>query len=184
LPEYQELYSDALLELQNCAKRVILSQRLANSPGARYNTLLSSSLSEICNDVSLLLRQMLRLQRRGWPDVVAWKNENALSDAATDTVRFARALFKAANQEAETQLLKTIQQGAESILECITDTGDNRPEYTISLGEACDAFLNLAVNIETLLWNLLLDKEDALRAIGQEEVLSSLMSKVTLTSHT
>ncbi|KIL93648.1 hypothetical protein FAVG1_02208 [Fusarium avenaceum] len=167
LSEYQELYSDALLELQNCAKRVISSQ---------------SGLSEICNDVSLLLRQMLRLQRRGWPDVVAWKNENALSDAATVTVRFASALFKAANREEETLLLDIIERGVESILTCITDAGDNRPEYTISLRKACDAFLGLAVNVEILLWDLLLDKEDALRAMGQEEVLSSLMSKVTLTS--
>ncbi|KAH6954134.1 hypothetical protein DER45DRAFT_569915 [Fusarium avenaceum] len=182
LPEYQELYSDALLELQNCAKRVISSQRLVSSPGMRYDTLLSSGLSEICNDVSLLLRQMLRLQRRGWPDVVAWKNENALSDAATVTVRFASALFKAANREEETLLLDIIERGVESILTCITDAGDNRPEYTISLRKACDAFLGLAVNVEILLWDLLLDKEDALRAMGQEEVLSSLMSKVTLTS--
>jgi hypothetical protein len=50
------------------------------------------------------------------------------------------------------------------------------------LSKACDAFLGLAVNVEILLWNLLLDKEEALRAMGQEEVLSSLMSKVTLTS--
>lgn len=148
----------------------------------RYDTLLSSGLSEICNDVSLLLRQMLRLQRRGWPDVVAWKNENALSDAATVTVRFASALFKAANREEETLLLDIIERGVESILTCITDAGDNRPEYTISLRKACDAFLGLAVNVEILLWDLLLDKEDALRAMGQEEVLSSLMSKVTLTS--
>ncbi|KAK2471339.1 hypothetical protein H9L39_17570 [Fusarium oxysporum f. sp. albedinis] len=182
LSEYQELYSDALLDLQNCAKRVISSQRLASSPGTRYNTLLSSGLSEICNDVSLLLRQMLRLQRRGWPDVVAWKNENALRDAATDTVRFAADLFKAAKQDVETQLLKIIQQGVGSILKCVTGTGGNRPEYTLSLSKACDAFLGLAVNVEILLWNLLLDKEDALRAMGQEEVLSSLMSKVTLTS--
>jgi len=98
---------------------------------------------------------MLRLQRRGWPDVVAWKNENALRDAATDTVRFTADLSKAAKPEVETQLLKIIQQGAKSILECVTDTGRNRPEYTLSLSEACDAFLDLAVNIEILLWNLL-----------------------------
>ncbi|KAH7009487.1 hypothetical protein EDB80DRAFT_838181 [Ilyonectria destructans] len=182
LPEYQELYSDALLDLQNCAKRVISNQRLAESPGTRYNTLLSSGLSEICNYVSLILRQMLRLQRRGWPDAVAWKNKNALSDAATDTVRFAADLFKAAKQDVEMQLSKIIQQVVGSILKCVTSTGGNRPRDTLSLNKACDAFLDLAVNIETLLWNLLLDKEDALRAIGQEEVLSSLMSKVTLTS--
>ncbi|KAH7188064.1 uncharacterized protein B0J16DRAFT_396219 [Fusarium flagelliforme] len=182
LPEYQELYSDALLDLQNRAKRVILSQRLATSPGTRYDTLLSCGLSEICNDVSLLLRQMLRLECRDWPDSVAWKNENALRDAATDTDRFAADLSKAAKQEGETQLLKIIQHGVESIRECVTGTGGNRPVYTLSLSKACDAFLGLAVDIEILLWNLLLDKEDALRAMGQEEVLSSLMSKVTLTS--
>jgi hypothetical protein len=125
---------------------------------------------------------MLRLQRRGWPDDVAWKNENALRDAATDTVRCAADLSKAAKQEVETQLLNIIQQGVGSILKCVTGTGGNRPEYTLSLSKACDAFLGLAVNVEILLGNLLLDKENALRAMGQEEVLSSLMSKVTLTS--
>ncbi|KAF4944066.1 hypothetical protein FGADI_12948 [Fusarium gaditjirri] len=167
LSEYQELYSDSLLHLQNCAKRAISDQ---------------SGLSEICNDISLLLRQMLRLQRRGWPNTIAWKNENALRDAATDTVRFAADLSKATKKDVETQLLKIIQQGVGSILKCVTGTGGNRPEYTLSLSKACDAFRDLAVNIEILLWNLLLDKEDALRAMGQEEVLSTLMSKVTLTS--
>ncbi|KAH7259800.1 hypothetical protein MRS44_008454 [Fusarium solani] len=182
LPEYQELYSDALLKLCNCAKRVISSQRSGSSPGMRYNTLLSSGLSEICNDVSLILRQMLRLQRRGWPDVVSWKNEKALRDAATDTNHFAVDLLKATKNEVEAQLLKTVQQGAWSILKCVTNAGGNGLEYTLNLNRACDAFLDLAVNTETLLWNLLLDEEDAIRAMGQEEVLSSLMSRMTLTS--
>ena len=76
----------------------------------------------------------------------------------------------------------TVQQGAWSILKCVTNAGGNGLEYTLNLNRACDAFLDLAVNIETLLWNLLLDEEDAIRAMGQEEVLSSLMSRMTLTS--
>lgn len=125
---------------------------------------------------------MLRLQRRGWPDIVSWKNEKALRDAATDTNHFTVDLLKATKYEVEAQLLKTVQQGAWSILKCVTSAGGNGLEYTLNLNRACDAFLDLAVNIETLLWNLLLDEEDAIRAMGQEEVLSSLMSRMTLTS--
>ena len=49
-----------------------------------------------------------------------------------------------------------------------------------SLSGAGDAFLELATNIETLLSDLLLRKEEALNALGQEDVLSNMMGKMNL----
>lgn len=142
--------------------------------------MLSGGLSEICNDVTLILSQMSRLQHRGWPDSVAWKNEAALKKAASDTVQFSESLLKAVKQDNGTELAKTIRRGAKSILEHVTGGSAKQPEYEIDLSGAGDAFLTLATEIETLLWDLLLKKEKALNALGQEEVLSSMMGQMNL----
>jgi hypothetical protein len=97
---------------------------------------------------------------------------------ATDTLQFAENLRKAAKQGSD--LAKIIRRGARSILEHVTVESDNRPEYEIDLSGAGEAFLELATNIETLLSDLLLEKKKKLNALGQEEVLSSLMGKVSL----
>jgi len=179
LPDYQELYSDALFDLQVRANTLFSDARLAKkSPVALYEVLLSSGLSEICNDTTLILHQMSRLRYRGWPDSVAWKNNAALMKTATDTLQFAENLRKAAKQGSD--LAKIIRRGARSILEHVTVESDNRPEYEIDLSGAGEAFLELATNIETLLSDLLLEKKKKLNALGQEEVLSSLMGKVSL----
>ncbi|KAF2677932.1 hypothetical protein K458DRAFT_446679 [Lentithecium fluviatile CBS 122367] len=181
LPYYKELYSEALLDLQNYANPLISDPRLAKrSPGALYETLLSSSLSGICNDTTLILHQMSRLQHRGWPDSVTRKNEAILKEAATDTLQFTENLLRAVKQGNDTRLAKIIRRGAKSILQRVTVRSGKLSEYELDLSGAGDAFLELAMNIETLLSDLLLGKEEALSALGQEEVLSSMMGKMNL----
>ena len=123
---------------------------------------------------------MSRLQHRGWPDFVAWRNEAALKQAAIDTLQLAENLLKAAKQGNDTQLAKIIRQGARSSLKRVTVGSGNRPEYELDLSGAGDAFLELATNIETLLSDLLLGKEVTLNALGQEEALWSMMGKMNL----
>ncbi|KAI5457527.1 hypothetical protein BGZ63DRAFT_417208 [Mariannaea sp. PMI_226] len=178
LPEYQELYSDKLLDLGKSTCSLISGTRSTKkSPTATYDFLLSSGLSEICNDATLILRQMARLQRKGWPESVAWKNEAALNEAATETLQLSENLVKAAKQGRGTQLASVIQQGAKCIL---TNVNGKKPDYQLDLDGACDAFLELAADIETLLFDLLVEKEEALNALGQEEILSAMLGEMKL----
>ncbi|KAF7549120.1 hypothetical protein G7Z17_g6607 [Cylindrodendrum hubeiense] len=181
LPDYQELYSDALLDLQNCVTPLISDQRLANkSPRALYKILLSSGLSKVCNDSSLILRQMSRLQHRDWPDFAVKRNEAALKEAAVCTLDFAENLVKAAKHGNDMQLARIIKKRTSSLLKHITVEGGRQPRHELDLSGASDEFLKLATNIETLLLDLLLEKEEALNSLGQEEVLSNLMGKMNL----
>ena len=142
--------------------------------------MLSSGLSEICNNATLILSQMSRLQHRGWPDSVAWKNEAALKEAASDTIQFVETLFKAAKKGNDTELAKIVRKGAGSILDHVAGGSEKQPGYELDLSGAGDGFLELATEIETLLLDLLLKKEEALNALGQEEVLSGMMGQMNL----
>jgi hypothetical protein len=124
---------------------------------------------------------MSRVLHRGWPESVAWKNDAALEEAGTDTLQCAKNLRRAGKLGNNTQLTKIIRQGAMSILKCVTVASDKWPKHELDLSGAGDAFLDLAMNIETLLSNLLSEKEEALNALGQEEMLSRMMAKVNLT---
>jgi hypothetical protein len=170
-----------LLDLHNTAYSLISEPKLAKKlPTALYEILLSSGLSEICNDATLILRQMSRLQHIGWPGSVAWRNDAALNKAATDTIQFAQNTLKAAKPSNNTQIVKIVLQGANSIRECVAVKNGERPEYELDLRGACDAFLNLATNIEMLLSDLLQQKETVLNALGQEDELSSMLGKMNL----
>lgn len=140
----------------------------------------SGGLGEICNDATLILRQMSRLQDRNWPDSVAWKNKAALKEATSDTVQFAETMLKATTQGNDTELTKIIRRGATSILEHVTDGSAKQPGYELDLSGAGDAFVELATKIEALLLDLLLTKEEALNALGQEEALSRMMGQMSL----
>ncbi|KAK1972510.1 hypothetical protein LY78DRAFT_650505 [Colletotrichum sublineola] len=175
IPEYQELYSEILLDINICISRLVSTKQ-------GYEVLLDSDLSEKCNDASLLLRQMLRLQERGWPDSVAWKNEAALEKAAADTYRFTvdtyqfvkKPTTKAPKPPNETPLAGTLRKNLDLIFQHVTEL-QPRKEYDLDLHGAANRFLELAVDIETLLLNLLLEKEAALDA------LSGMLSGMTLT---
>ncbi|GKT43463.1 uncharacterized protein ColSpa_03644 [Colletotrichum spaethianum] len=169
--EYQQLYSEALIDIRNCVSHLI-------STNQRYETLLDSGLSEKCNNASLILRQMLRLKERGWPESVAWKNEAALKEAAQDTYRFAidtyrlvKAPTKSAKPLSDPPLAKALRQNLDHIVDCVTVV-QPRKECDLDVGGAATALLELAVDIETLLLDLLDRREIAL--------LSGLLSKVSL----
>ncbi|KAK1984905.1 hypothetical protein LZ30DRAFT_710210 [Colletotrichum cereale] len=181
IPEYQELYSEKLDDIGMCVSRLVSTKQ-------GYGVLVDSDLSEKCNDASLILRQMHRLQKRGWPESVAWKNEAALKQAAADTYRFTidtyqfvkRPETKASRPLNETPLAKTLRQNLELIFQRVTVVRRDK-DYDLNLGGAANDFLELAVNIETLLLNLLSEKEGALDAQGQEDVLSGMLSGMTIT---
>ncbi|RYC78475.1 hypothetical protein BFJ63_vAg18651 [Fusarium oxysporum f. sp. narcissi] len=181
LPDYQVLYSDALLNLlQASAEPMLFDSRLVEkSPGVFYETLLSSCLSAKCNDASLILRQMSRLQRRGWPDSVAWKNEAAIRDAAVSTLQFAENVLRIPEKSNDAQLVKAIRHCARSCQEhVVTGRSGRRPEYELDLRGTRDEFLKLATKIEALLLDFLLRNEK--KALRQEDLLSSMMGKMNL----
>lgn len=183
LPYYQELYSDRLLSIHGCVTSLILETISGTkSATALYKPLLSSGLSEICNDATLILRQMFRLQHKGWPDSVAWKNKAALEEAASDTFRFAKDLLKATGPGKHTPFAEIVQEGASFLLGSVMSRRGRRLEYELDFNKACDAFLKMATNVETLLMGLLLEEEKALYALGQEDLLSSKMERMALAS--
>ncbi|KAF7175064.1 hypothetical protein CNMCM7691_006468 [Aspergillus felis] len=186
LPCYQELYSEKLYKMHDCVQALISESTLAMTSSTElYKALLTSGLSEICNDATLILRQMSRLQHEGWPDSVGWKNKATLKEAASDTVGFAEELLQATESSKATQFAKIIQEGASYVLRSIvTSVGGRRPQYELDLEQASAAFLRIAMNIETLLMDLLLEEEKALHALGQEDMLSSQMERMTFSSAT
>ncbi|GIK06658.1 hypothetical protein Aspvir_002308 [Aspergillus viridinutans] len=124
---------------------------------------------------------MSRLQHEGWPDSVGWKNKAALKKAASDTVGLTKEPLKATEPDKGTQFAKIIKEGASYLLRSVvTSGGEGRRQYELDLEQACAAFLKIAMNIRTLLMDLLLEEEKALYALGQEEMLSSEMERMTL----
>ncbi|GKT82462.1 hypothetical protein Ct61P_00312 [Colletotrichum tofieldiae] len=177
--EYLELYSQKLVDIKNCVSRLISTNQC-------YELLLDSDLSEKCNDASLILRQIHRLKERGWPKFVAEQNEAALREAAAttyrfviDTYHFVKRPTKAAELPNDKPLVKTLRQNLDLIFKRITVVQPRR-EYDLDVGGAAAAFLELAVDIETLLLNLMLEKEAALYAQGEEDLLSGMLRGMTL----
>jgi hypothetical protein len=178
LPDYQKLYSEKLSSIHERVESLISKPISAiQSPTALYKHLLSSGLSEICNDASLILREMFRLKLKAWPDFAVSKNERALKKAASDTVRVAKDLLKAAEPGKDTQFGRIIQEGARFLLKSVTIGCGRRLEYELDFDKAWDAFLKIATDIETLLMDLLLEEEKALY-----EILPSEMGMLTLAS--
>ncbi|OBR16274.1 hypothetical protein CH63R_01454 [Colletotrichum higginsianum IMI 349063] len=179
-PEYQKLYSEALLEIKRLAHPLISSEET-------YETLLASGLGEKCNDASLALRQMLRLKNIGWEgSSMTWKNEEALKTATADTYRFAvetKRFLPKPTQAAQdfddvNPLEEIFRKNLDRISECITAV---RPRvYALDLGGAANAFLQLAVDIETMLLELLEQQEEDLIIEGLLQALTSKIDKMSL----
>ncbi|KAK2590904.1 hypothetical protein QQS21_011402 [Conoideocrella luteorostrata] len=161
--DYQELYSDKLLEIRKQVTALLHSS--ASEPSLQagiYDELLDSRLSEKCSDASLILREMARLQHKGWSDKIAWKNEAALKEASADTKSLVEEILRALKGSRATQLAKVISQCATSISGKVKDKrGTKGIYYALDLDGACVDFLSLAKRIETLLLRLLEEKEAA-----------------------
>ncbi|KAK2049564.1 hypothetical protein LZ31DRAFT_513884 [Colletotrichum somersetense] len=184
LPEYAELYSKTLDDISESVGNFI-------STTQGYVDLRDSAISEKCNDANLILRQMLRLKERGWLESEVWKerkNKAALEQAAADTSQFTIGTYNFVKRPAtkaatpppqETPLATTLRQSLDSISECVT-VGQPRKKIELDLHGAANGFLQLAVNIETLLLDLLCKKEAALQPQGQEDLLSEQLGGLTL----
>ncbi|KAK2059144.1 hypothetical protein LY76DRAFT_592570 [Colletotrichum caudatum] len=184
LPEYAELYSKILDDINES-----VGNFMSTTQG--YVDLRDSALSEKCNDANLILRQMLRLKERGRLESEAWKerkNKAALEQAAADTSRFTTGAFNFVKRPAtkaatappqETPLATTLRRNLGPISECVTG-GQPRKKLELELHGAANGFLQLAVDIETLLLDLLCKREAAPDAQGQEDLLSEQLSGLTL----
>ncbi|KAK2025649.1 hypothetical protein LX32DRAFT_623988 [Colletotrichum zoysiae] len=184
--EYVELYSRTLDDISKSVGDFI-------STTQGYVDLRNSALSEKCNNANLILRQILRLKELVWQKSEAWKerkNKAALEQAAADTLHFTirtndfvkRPATKASTPPPqETPLAATLRQRLDSISKCVT-MGQPRKKFELDLHGAANGFLQLAVDIETLLLDLLCKKEAALHPQGQEDLLSEQLSGLTLRS--
>jgi hypothetical protein len=125
---------------------------------------------------------MSRLQSKGRPNYIASRDNAALKRAASDTLRLTDDLLKATDRSKSAHFADIIQKGGSFLLESLSRWSDRRLEYKLDFNKASDAFLNIATNTETLLMDLLLEEEKDLHALGQEEILSSEMGRMTLAS--
>lgn len=134
-------------------------------------------MSEICNDASLILRQIDSRSEQYRSDSAAW----ILQKSANDTYKVMRSLLRAAKQANSWRLPSIIRQGAKSIFDCITESEPGSGAVRkLGLGAASNAFLKLAMNIEELLSDLSSEEKEVFGPSEQEEVLSSRMSNMTL----
>jgi len=117
---------------------------------------------------------MIDISKQGWPKSVARMNERALKTGANDTYEVMQRLLRAAEHTNGQRLSRVIQQGAHSILMSSTVN-------KLNLELARNAFLGLATNIEALLSDLWLEKNETYIS-EQEESLSSRMGNLTLAS--
>ncbi|KAH7308011.1 hypothetical protein B0I35DRAFT_413378 [Stachybotrys elegans] len=171
--DYAELYIEELDRLTT-AVQSLTSRSINKSASSTYDALLKSEISEKCNNSSLILRQMRRLEISGWPESVAWKNEAALDDTVEKTVEVSRnvsSLAKAIGSETSS----IIRRGMKHLAASVARSGGG---YDMGLDEAADALLDLAVAVEKHLGQLLEDKGEE-TAIPDLE-LSSLMSQMTI----
>lgn len=123
-----------------------------------YEDLLSSNLSEICNNASLILRQMESLCEEGWPDRFDKLNTDALRRNREKTGVHMRDMLRAATRRPVLQIFSIMQKGAKLILHCVmTDRISGMDARDSKSGSS--AFLDLAIDIEGLLSELLFERE-------------------------
>jgi hypothetical protein len=155
LPDYEKLYSARLLEI----RAIVLSfmgPGFQNDDDSFYDRLLRRNLSALCNDVSLILFEMSKLEDKGWDARFDQWNLDTLRKAAQSTLNFAqRPKASAGPAMGSAGRLKIILNNA---LVKVDSTIDN---YGLDLKKASVEFLAMAVNIESFLLKLL--EEEAAR---------------------
>lgn len=149
LPDYERLYSAHLLEM----KATVLSfigPGSRNNDNSLYDRLLRSHLSALCNDVSLTLFEMSKLEDKGWDARFDQLNLDTLRKVAQNTLNFVqRPKASAGPAMGSAGRLKTILHNA---LVRVDSTIDS---YGLDLKKASVEFLTMAVNIESFLLKLL-----------------------------
>lgn len=158
--DYEVLYTDALQKLTVAASPLVDNWDPVGI-GTNYQDLLSSHLSEICNNASLILRRMKSLCEEGWPKWFDKLNTDVLQRNRVNTDLNMRAMLRAADHRTALQISSIMTKGATLILECIVIDRISGMEE-LDLERASSAFLELAVDIENLLSDLLFEREDLL----------------------
>jgi hypothetical protein len=128
------------------------------SVGTNYKDLLSSNLSEICNNASLILRRIKSLCEDGWPEWFDKLKTDALQKICEDTGLTMREMLGAAACQRALRISSIMRKGARLVLDCVTVDRISGMD-TLDLESASSAFLELATDIETLLSVLLFEKE-------------------------
>ncbi|KAH6695343.1 hypothetical protein F5X68DRAFT_198300 [Plectosphaerella plurivora] len=156
IPGYEKLYSAHLQEI----KSIILSF-FSNGIGFQsdadtlYDRLLNSRLSSLCNDASLVLFEMHRLEEQGWEARFDQWNLDTLRKAALDTIDLVEMPKGSAGHA----------MGPAARLRTILNNALARIDVTIKakmdLKEASVEFRNMAIDIESLLLHLLEEEETA-----------------------
>lgn len=124
----------------------------------------------MCNDASLLLREMRRLERKGWEARYETKNTDVLRDVARGARDFIQQMRKLPFATYDRRLGDVICDTIIALFKSLSSDQTN-----ITLTKAADAFLNFAVGVEKLLYDLLEQDEAASRetAPAQSEAVDT-----------
>lgn len=123
-----------------------------------YKDLLSSNLSETCNNASLILCRMERLRGECWPERFDKPNTDALQRSCKNTGLAMRDMLEAAGCQPALPLSSIVRKGARLIFDRVTTNSISGMD-TLDLDRPSRAFLELATDIEGLLSKLLFERE-------------------------
>jgi hypothetical protein len=171
--DYKELYFETLKELGSIIVGGIRTQKLQCSTGdTLYQSLLGVGLSEPCNDASLILRQMM--DPRNERELDAKATERAVVDTLYLVI-----LIDSMARACHNPRLKDILQSSAALLRDQVTIGPDK-KHNFNRNGACEAFLSLAVGIESLLLDLSIQQEIVALTTQREADLSNMFGKLGL----
>jgi hypothetical protein len=144
-----------------------------------WDQAVSSCLSERLNDASLLLGKISELQLRQWPEMATQRNADALQRAAAATRRLYLCAKDWEKDYAwlEAAMLKAkVIPAIVSLCQCVTK--GRGQELQLNLQKAKGVFLDLAVDVETILGYLVDDDEAREKAEADGAELESLTANI------
>ncbi|GAB0134141.1 hypothetical protein EsDP_00002524 [Epichloe bromicola] len=169
----QERYSKSLLPVRKKLE-ILLSTSEATTGGSNawYKKLLDSALSENCNNASLALGEMIGLERKAW------------QKPAADTLDLANRLLPLCKSSSNAKLRKVVHQVFSTVKDRVTveESNDGGHHTFVDVCAVRDDFLTLAVEIESLLLNLLQEQKE--EQAKSADVLSGLLKDMKLNAST
>lgn len=157
------------------------SEATTGGSNAWYDELLSSALSEKCNNASLTLREMIRLKRKGWPGGSARENDAAMQKAAADTLDLVKPPLPRCRSSSKAELRKVVEGVFSTVKKHVTveeSNGGGHHKFVDIICAVRDDFLRLAVKIESLLFKMRKQKEE--QAKSEVDVLSGQLKDMKL----
>ncbi len=149
---------NTLTDLSRPARGTRASSRFDSAD--TYERLLESELSSLCNDASLILRSMAKLEETGWQAKHDRRNKRALREAAESTYDFTKTKVYRSGWLGNEELRDVIRSAVQAIRRSV-DTEGRTAE--LDLDQASQAFLDLAEEIEVMLWDLSTPRRDRRR---------------------